>query len=189
MTEFRYMRGTVYILENPAAERVKVGMTINAVELRLRDANAMWLERKITCQICGARRLAKITYPKPRVMPLHSTSGSICPGGNAQPLEHDTSLAWKHLENLRIRAEMLKGSEKASITRQINKLDERLTLRSQHKRAVGKWSIATVYNTDCAEQVELLSHEYLAAYLDRNAPFGEVFSCSTSQAREAVEKA
>jgi hypothetical protein len=51
------MHGVVYILENIEAQRVKVGMTINDVALRLRDANDMWLEHKITCQICGGRRL------------------------------------------------------------------------------------------------------------------------------------
>ena len=38
MTQFRYMRGAVYILENGAAQRIKVGMTINDVALRLKDA-------------------------------------------------------------------------------------------------------------------------------------------------------
>jgi DNA-directed RNA polymerase subunit RPC12/RpoP len=189
VTQFRYMRGAVYILENLTAQRVKVGMTINDVELRLRDANAMWLERKITCQICGARRLAKVNLRIPRVVPRHSASGINCPGGNARSLEHDTSLATDHLEYLKREVEQLSGTEKASMVRRINKLEERLFLRSQHQRAVGRWNIGTVYYTDCAEQVELLSHEYLAEHLDRHAPFGEVFSCSISRAREAVEMA
>ena len=189
VTQFRDMRGAVYILENPEAERVKVGMTINAVELRLRDANAMWLERKVTCQVCGARRYAKITYPQPRVVPQHSVAGAKCPGGSARPLEHDTILATEHLSDLKLRLDHLVGTEKASVARQIKKLEERLLLRDQHKRAVGKWNIATVYYTDCAERVELLSHEILEAYLDRSAPFGEVFSCPISKAREAVEQA
>ena len=65
MTQFRYMRGAVYILENIEAQRVKVGMTINAVALRLRDANDMWLEHKVTRQICGGRRLAKLNWSAP----------------------------------------------------------------------------------------------------------------------------
>ena len=55
MDLFRSMRGSVYILENPEAQRVKMGMTTNAVELRLREVNDMWLGRRGTCQICGGR--------------------------------------------------------------------------------------------------------------------------------------
>ena len=73
--------------------------------------------------------------------------------------------------------------------RRINTLEERIRLRRQHSRAVGTWKIGTVYHTECAEQVELLSHEFIVEYLDRTAPFGEVFSCSMLIAREAVERA
>ena len=55
MVEFRYLHGVVYIFENSKAQRVKVGMTINNVVGRLSDVNDMWLERKVTCQICGGR--------------------------------------------------------------------------------------------------------------------------------------
>ena len=87
MPEFRYLPGAVYILENLAAQRVKVGMTINDVALRLRDVNDMWLEHKLTCQICGSRRLAKIVGLGPRLMPRHVVSGTVCPGTNELPLE------------------------------------------------------------------------------------------------------
>jgi hypothetical protein len=50
----------------------------------------------------------------------------------------------------------------------------------------GTWKIGTVYYTDCAEQVELISHEFIDQ-LDKSAPFGEVFSCSMLEARAAVE--
>lgn len=189
MTEFRYMRGAVYILENVMAQRVKVGMTINDVALRLRDANDMWLEYKVTCQICGGRRLAKLTGLAPRLVPRHVVSGISCPGGNELPLEVDISLATAHLENLKLQVGKVSGSEKGSVMRRINTLEERIRLRRQHSRAVGTWKICTVYRTECAEQVELLSHEYLAAHLDKAAPFGEVFDCSMSEAREAVERA
>lgn len=195
MTQFRYMRGAVYILENLEAQRIKVGMTINDVALRLRDANDMWLEHKVTCQICGARRLAKSnryvsrTGFVPRLVPKHVVSGLDCPGGNALPLEEDITLARTHLEKLKLRVAEASGSEKGSLTRQINTLEERILLRRQHNRGCGSWSIGTVYQTECAEQVELLSHEFLVEHLDRTAPFGEVFSCSISEAREAVERA
>ncbi|KKN63475.1 hypothetical protein LCGC14_0501360 [marine sediment metagenome] len=58
MAEFRYLYGAVYILENVKAKRVKVGTTINNVVDRLRDVNGKWLSMKVTCQICGGRRLA-----------------------------------------------------------------------------------------------------------------------------------
>ncbi len=103
MTGFRYMRGVVYILENIAAQRVKVGMTISDVALRLRDANDMWLEHKLTCQVCGTRRLAKLNGFAPRLVPIHVVSGNKCPGGNALPLEGDTGLAESHLQTLRLR--------------------------------------------------------------------------------------
>lgn len=189
MTEFRYMHGVVYILENVEAQRVKVGMTTNDVSLRLGDANDMWLEHKITCQICGGRRLAKWNGRGPRVLPKHVVSGVECPGGNALPLENDNALANAHLENLRIRVAEIAGSEKGSMTRRIKTLEERLRLRCQHNRGIGRWRIGTVYHTERAEKVESLSHAFLVEHLDRTAPFGEVFRCSISEARAAVERA
>ena len=58
MVECRYLHQAVYIFENSKAQRVKVGMTgigVNNVVDRLRDVNDMWLERKVSCQICGKR--------------------------------------------------------------------------------------------------------------------------------------
>jgi hypothetical protein len=51
------------------------------------------------------------------------------------------------------------------------------------------WQYRVGYFTECAEQVELLSHEILAGQLDAAAPFGEVFFCSVSEAMSAVETA
>jgi hypothetical protein len=181
MTQFRYMRGAVYILENLEAQRIKIGMSTNNVALRLREANDMWLEYKVTCQVCGARRLAKLNGFGPRLVPKHAAKGIPCPGGGALPLESDTALAEAQLERMKL--------QKGLMTRQINTLEERIRLRRQHNRAAGKWTIAAVYQTECAEQVELLSHTYLAERLDRSAPFGEVFCCSMSDAQGAVERA
>jgi hypothetical protein len=183
------MRGAVYILENLEAQRVKVGMTINDVALRLRDANDMWLENKLTCQVCGTRRLVKLSWRAPRLVPRHVVSGQDCPGGNALPLERDVTLAQSHLDGLKVHLSEVSGSEKGSVTRRINTLEERIRLRRQHSRAVGVWRIGSVYYSECAEQVELLAHDFLEGHLDRTAPFGEVFSCSPEQAREAVEGA
>lgn len=52
---FFYSIGSVYILENLVAQRVKIGMTefdVNDVADRLKD---MLAERKVSCQICSGR--------------------------------------------------------------------------------------------------------------------------------------
>ena len=195
VTEFRYLPGAVYILENILAQRVKVGMTINDVALRLRDVNDLWLELKLTCQICGRHPLAKLSglemamssAAKSRLVPRHVVSGKACPGGNALPLEADLTLATAHLANLRLQLSNASGSEKGSITRRINILEKRITLRPQHVRGVGVWQVFSVYFTDCAELVESRTHEILKERLDRVAPLGEVFCCTATEAREAVE--
>jgi hypothetical protein len=76
MVEFRHLCGAVYIFENSKAQRVKVGMTINFVADRLSVINDMWLERKVTCQICGGRLFNIGGH-----VPQHVVSGIGCPGG------------------------------------------------------------------------------------------------------------
>jgi len=187
MVEFRYLHGAVYIFENSKAQRVKVGMssmsTTNVFD-RLRDVNDMWLERKVTCQICGGRRLANISG----LIPHHVVSGIGCPGGNALPLEKDVALAESHIQYIKNRHSELSGSEKGSATRIVNTLEKRIERYRHHNRPVGEWLFRVAFYTECAEQVELLSHEILAEKLDKAAPFGEVFCCSVSEATEAVEK-
>jgi len=184
MVEFRYLYGAVYIFENPKAQRVKVGMTSNNVSGRLSDVNDMWLERKVTCQICG-KRSVNIGGNVPR----HVVSGIRCSGGNALPLEKDVALAESYLVNLKDRLSLLSGSKKGSVTKIIKTLEKRIAMYRHYERAVGVWQLSTVFYTECAEQVELLAHEILAERLDRLAPFGEVFCCSVSEATEAVETA
>ena len=177
MVEFRYQYGAVYVFENVKSRRVKVGMTINNVAGRLSDVNDMWLERKVTCQICGRR--------------LVNTGGRVpqhgCPGGNTLPLEKDVALAESHLENMKNRLSKLSGSKKGSVTRKIKTLEKRIGLYRHYDRPVGVWQFSAAFYTECAEQVELLSHKILADRLDKVAPFGEVFCCSVSEATEAVE--
>ena len=187
MVEFYYLHGAVYILENSKAQRVKVGMTcigVNDVVDRLRDVNDMWLERKVTCQICGGR-LVNIGG----LVPQHVKSGNGCPGGNALPLEKDVALAESHLENIKNRLSELSGSEKGSATRIVNTLEKRIERYRHHNRPVGKWQFRVAFHTECVEQVEWLSHKILEEHLDKLAPFGEVFCCSVSEATEAVETA
>jgi DNA-directed RNA polymerase subunit RPC12/RpoP len=185
MVEFRYLHGAVYILENPKAQRVKIGMTINDAADRLSSVNDMWLERKVTCQICGGRRFVD----ERGLVPKHVISGRGCPGGDALPLEKDVALAELHLENMKKSLSELSGSEKGSTTRIVKNLEKRIGLYRNYDQPVGVWQISTVFYTECAEQVELLSHEILAERLDKVAPFGEVFCCSVSEATEAVERA
>jgi len=184
MVAFRYLHGAVYIFENSKAQRVKVGMTINNVADRLRDVNDMWLGRKGTCQVCGGR----LVSIRGRV-PQHVVSGIRCPGGNTLPLEKEVALAEAHLENMRNRLSKLSANDKGSVTRKIKTLERRIGLYRHHEQAMGAWQLSTAFYTECAEQVELLSHEILGERLDEEAPFGEVFRCSASEATEAVERA
>lgn len=182
MVEFHYMYGVVYIFENTKAQRVKVGMTINDVADRLSDVNDMWLERKVTCQICGARLLNTGGH-----ISQHFVSGRECLGRYALPLEKDVSLAESHLDNLKNSLSKLSDSEKGSVIRKIKTLERRIGLYRHYNQPVGVWQFRVAFYTQCAEQVELLSHKILADRLDKLAPFGEVFCCSVSEGTEAVE--
>src|SRR6187549_2328526 len=125
------MPNAVYILVNLEAQRIKVGMTTSSVQLRVQDANDIWLEHKLTCQICGRRPLAKLNGFEARQVPTHATLGKRCPGSNAPPLEWDTSLAQAHLEGMK--SAVARG-DKVSFTRQIHTLEKRIRARSQHRR-------------------------------------------------------
>ncbi len=175
----------VYILENPKAQRVKVGMTINDVADRLRHFNDIWLGRKVTCQICGGP-LVRIVIVG--VVPQHYVSGRLCPGGGKLPLEEDVAFAESHLENMKNRLGELSSSEKASVTRKVKNLEKRIK-QYRHYNRLGDWQFSAAYYTENAGRVESLSHEILAERLDNLAPFGEVFCCSVSEATEAVETA
>ena len=185
MTEFRYMKGIVYIFENAQAERVKVGMTINTAADRLNDVNNMWRQQKVTCQICGGRRLVDNLG----LVPKHVVSGVSCIGGNAPPLEKSTELASSYLKKIRDSLSSLAGSEKGSAVRKIKSLNLRIEKYQDYTLPEGHWRISLIYRTECAEQVELLSHQLLAEHLDKSAPFGEVFCCDVATAAKAVEKA
>lgn len=182
MVEFRYLHGAVYIFENSKAQRVKVGMSTNNVVDRLGDANDKWLERKVTCQICGGRLVNSGGY-----VPHHVKSGIPCLGGRDLPIEKDASLAEAHLESIKSNLNELSGSEKGSATRVINNLEKRINKYRLHTPPVGEWQCKIIFYTERAEQVELLSHKILEEHLDKLAPFGEVFCCSVTEAAAAVE--
>lgn len=185
MAEFLYPNGSVYVFENPEAQRVKVGMTsigVNDVADRLRDVNDMWLERKVTCQVCGGRLVNVMG-----LVPPHVKSGRGCPGGGALPLERDVAFAESYLENIKNRLSELFGSEKGSATRIVRTLERRIEKYRHHNRPAGEWQFRVAYYTEGVSEVESLSHKLLAEHLDKLAPFGEVFSCTVSEATEAVE--
>jgi hypothetical protein len=83
----------------------------------------------------------------------------------------------------------LSSVEKGSVVRQIKTLERRIGMYRHRALAVGVWQLSAITYTECAEQVELLSHSILGDRLDEAAPFGEVFCCSVSEATEAVESA
>ena len=178
-------RDAVYVFENVRASRVKVGVTINDIRLRLKDVDRLWSGMKPTCQICGSRRLAD----RDGLFPRHVVSGRSCPGGGELPLEEDVSTAESHLETLREIFPELSGSEKASVYREIKTLERRIEQFRDYKKPEGIWQFGAVYYTKSAGQIESLSHEILSEYRDEQAPLGEVFCCSLSEAMAAVESA
>ena len=96
MVGFRELYGAVYVLENPAAQRVKVGMTINDVALRLRDVNELWQGRRGSCQVCGGR----LNLLNSRI-PHQRRNGGACAGGHAAPRERDVIVAQKYLPSMK----------------------------------------------------------------------------------------
>lgn len=195
MVVSRLQLGAVYILENAKARRVKVGVTganINSVLGRLKDADIKWSGKKATCQVCGARRLASkdgLMPQHPGFIPQFVDSRRICLGANELPLEKDVRIAESHLERQKQALHKLSGSEKGSVARQTKTLEKRIELYRDYQQPEGIWQFSTAFYTDCAGQVELLSHEILSEHLDKQAPLGEVFCCSLSEAMAAVESA
>lgn len=168
------MRGAVYILQNVKVGRVKVGTTTNRISDRLSSANDVWLGLKVTCQACGARRKSRGALPE------HPSSqhGRPCPGSNQLPLERDVTFAEAHLAIL---------IDRGADTRMITSLRGRIEKYRHHMRRMGLWKFKVAYYTEHAHQVEVLAHEILREHLDREAPTGEVFRCSLSEAEAAVE--
>jgi hypothetical protein len=176
-------RGTVYVFENPDAERVKVGVT-HGLGDRLAALKDLWSGRTVTCQICG-RRLNSIGR---RIRP-HKATGRQCPGGYAPPLEQEVTLAEESLEDLRGQLGGLSGTRRGSITRRISALEKRIERFRDYKWPAGRWLPHTEFVTERAEEVEKLSHEILGDRLDETAALGEIFFCSPEEAIEAVEAA
>jgi hypothetical protein len=180
-----HLRGTVYILENSEAKRVKIGVTINNPSERLKDINRMWLGTKGRCQVCGNRRLLELNG----LMPKHVLSGKHCSGSHALPLERDKSLAIEELERLKGVLEGIQGKSKGSAVKRVKSLEKLIDEPQDVQRFTGSWSLKASFKSEIAYQVEELVHETLNEYLDVSAPFGEVFSCSAEEAVVAIENA
>ena len=188
MVKHHHNSEAVYIFENTKAQRVKVGVSIGhtvSIEDRLRDVNEKWLETKATCQFCGYRRQIN----EKGLIPNHVVSGVKCPGSKTLPLEKDVTLAEIYLNELKSTHSQLTGTEKGSNTRIINNLKKRIELYRYHKSPVGVWQLHTAFFTKRAGEVELTTHNILSNYLDKEALFGEVFTCTAQVATEAVETA
>ncbi|MES3034939.1 MAG: hypothetical protein V4813_13150 [Gemmatimonadota bacterium] len=181
----------MYILENVDAKRVKIGVTINAAVDRLRDVNDMWLGRKGTCQVCGNRLvMIRGRVPQPVAgIPRHFIGIGGCPGTHEQALEQSTTVAHQHLEALRARQSCLVRVRKHSARRMIATLERRISGSRHGDECVGLWRLHTVFRTERAETVELISHALLSNLLDTAAPIGEIFQCSVPEAEMAVELA
>ncbi len=176
--------GTVYILENSEAHRVKVGATINTPEERLLDINRMWLGVKGRCQICLSWRLLE---PDGR-MPKHTLSNH-CPGSYQLPFARGIELAEQKLKDLQGQIQGLRGGKKISAITRIKNLEKLVEAYRDTPKQVGSWQIRAAYRNGNAYGVELIAHEILANHLDTAAPFGEVFSCPPQEAILAVESA
>lgn len=178
----------VYIFENQKAKLVKVGIThlwTSGVKDRLNDLNNQWLGNKVTCQICGYKRFIDDNG----LMKNHVVSGKTCPGGNKLPLEKNTSIAQNYLHDLKLERKTACGDEKSSITRKINKIEQRIKTFDQQDIRVGQFTINTIFYTESAEIIEQLSHKILIAKFTKYSKLGEVFCCSSSDAIMAVEQA
>jgi hypothetical protein len=203
MGDYLYPEGAVYIFENTEAKRVKIGITFvgtSYIEGRLRAVNDMWLGRKVTCQICGGRLLNIMGLVPQHVgserlpsikayVPIRISGGRHCWGGNALPLEKDVALAESYRDIIMNRLGQFTGSEKISAIRITNTLKKRIEKFRQYCRQAGTWVFKAVYYTGDVAQVEFLAHKILADHQDKQAPIGEVFCCSVSEATEVVETA
>ncbi len=179
------LSGTIYILENLEASRLKIGVTINNPVERLKDVSRIWNGTKGICQVCSSRRLL---LPDGR-MPKHVLSGNHCYGSGALPIESDVTIASQELNRLKANLELKVGRAKGSAAKRVKSLECLIETYRNKPIQVGTWQMCTSFVTSNAYRVEQIIHELLANYLDESAPFGEVFTCSATEAIVAVEKA
>ena len=174
----------VYILENKDAGCIKIGATTNHPNDRLLDISRMWSAIKGRCQICLNWRMLVDGR-----MPDHVLTMNHCAGSGQLPLEYSTKLAEEQLIDLQEQLPSLKGGDLNYASRRIKNLQKILQNYRGHPLRLGIWELCASFKIDSAYNVEELVHQALASHLDRDAPFGEVFTCSTDEALEVVKKA
>lgn len=174
----------VYILQNKEAQRIKIGATLNHPDERLTDIARMWRAFKGRCPICLRWRMLN-----KGVMPRHVLSGNHCSGSGELPLERSTQLAEKQLIDLQEKLPGLSGSDSNYATKRIKNLLKILQNYKDNPIRRGKWELRAFFKIDSAYSIEAITHKMLDAHLDRNAPFGEVFTCSAEEAITVIEQA
>lgn len=172
----------VYILENKDAKRIKVGATVNHPDVRLIDISRMWGAVKGRCQICLKWRILENAR-----LPKHVLSGNYCAGSSEPPFEFSTNLAERYLDDLLGQLPSLNGSNLNFATKRANNLKKIINNYKVNPVRIGTWELSAFYKTDFAYQVEKFVHQALAAELDNDSPFGEVFTCSLEEAIKTVE--
>lgn len=168
----------IYILENKDVKRIKIGATVNHPDDRLLDISRMWRAIKGRCQICLGWRLLVDGR-----MPNHVH----CHGSGELPFEYSTQLAEEQLVDMQGRLPWIKGSDLNFATKRIKNLQKIIGSYKKNPKRIGTWNLLTAYKVDFAYIVEERVHQILAAHLDKDAPFGEVFSCSTEEAIRVIE--
>jgi hypothetical protein len=173
----------VYILENMDARRIKIGATVNHPDDRLLDISRMWRAIKGRCQICLSWRMLSDGR-----MPKHVLSMNHCAGSGELPLEYSTQLAEEQLIDLQGRIPWINGSELNFATKRIKNLQKIIRNYKENSIRPGSWFLRASFKIDSAYLIEEYVHSVLAAHLDANMPFGEVFSCSAEEAITLIEE-
>lgn len=173
----------VYILENKDAKRIKIGATVNHPDDRLIDISRMWQGVKGRCQICLCWRILE-----DGLLPKHVLSMNHCRGSGEPPFEYSTKLAEEYLIDLQEQLPWLRGTALNFATKRIKNLRKILENYKENPMRIGVWELKTYFKIDSAYLVEAHAHKVLAAHLDKNAPFGEVFTCSAKEATAVIEE-
>lgn len=168
----------IYILENKDVQRIKIGATVNNPNDRLLDISRMWGSIKGRCQICLSWRMLVDGR-----MPDHVK----CTGSRELPLEYSTQLAEEQLAYLQEQLPLLSYSDLNFARKRIKNLTKILLNYKENSARLGVWELRASFQIDSAYLVEEHVHLKLENYLDRTAPFGEVFTCPPEEAIAVVE--
>jgi hypothetical protein len=144
----------------------------------------MWCAFKGRCPICLSwRALNK------GLMPRHVLSGKHCSVSGELPLERSVFLAEKQLIDLQEQLPLLRGTDLNYATKRIKNLQKILQNYKDNPMRIGKWQLRASFETESPYFIEKTVHKALAEYLDKSAPFGEVFLYSVEEAITVIEQA